>query len=157
MPRIRKCPDAIPFDVASDWLTEAADFLAGDDDGWGLSEEARTYAVRYLRSVAVGKPLRIKRGAPDKGRKSEAARRVQAVLASGEADTLESAYELVAEQMEMDPNGLSGDAPRVIQQYCAEVWGQKKKGGARPVPSKELQEWFLQAFDPDSKSPDQET
>ncbi|MCG5495252.1 hypothetical protein [Ectothiorhodospira variabilis] len=131
MPRKPKNPEAIPFEVARDWLREAADSLDGHDAP--LSPEAREYAARYLRSVADGNPLPFKRGRPSDGRRHEADRRVREALASGAADSLRGAYELVAEQMDLDP--VSG--PREVERWCKDLWG-----AIRPVPAKALRGWF---------------
>ncbi|MCG5530958.1 hypothetical protein LRD18_08740 [Halorhodospira halochloris] len=133
MPRKPKNPEAIPFEVAQVWLHEAADSLEGHDTP--LSQEARRYAAKYLRAAADGDPLSFRRGRPSNGRRHEADRRVREALAGGAADSLRKAYELVAEQMGLDP--VSG--PREVERWCKDLWGR-----VRPVPAKELSDWFEQ-------------
>ena len=136
MPRARKHPDAIPFEVARDWLEEAAAFLdsevgRGLPNGDGLDPDARAFTIRFLRAAAAGKPLAFQRGIPDQGRAQEAASHVQEALLSGEADTLTAAYKIAAQRMKT--------SIREIERYCSKVWGR-----VRPVPLSELRDWLHQ-------------
>jgi hypothetical protein len=153
----RKHPDAIDPEIAKAWLDETAAFLAGDE-GQGLSEDARAFAIRYLSSVTAGKPIALKRGR--RSRESAAAHIFLEVLASGEADSWATGYKIVAKQM-----GMKGiHAERKIERWCKSYFAARNpypakdiKQGLFPPKPKALRDWFSQAFEPESKASDENT
>ena len=154
----RKHPEALPSWLARELLGEAADFLAGDDGGEDLSPEARAYAVRYLRTVAMtGTPPRFDTTLGTESRTREAAHQVHEVLASREAETYAAAYQIVGRRLELEAD--------TVEEYCKahwrELWRRMNPGldperdqNVRPVKPGELREWFSEAFGPAPKPDD---